>query len=212
MTLLQSNAPRIMQRVLFLVLIIIMGISLLEEYNHLQESRKIQHPLPKEKQTNPMSIGYIEPEQNREATVQPQQEKLVIEDFPKASVVATGYYAGIKSTGKRPGDPAYGITYSGVKVRRDQFSTIAADLTVFPLGTILYIPDYGYGVVADKGSKITGHKIDLYFETVEDVFNLWGKRTVEVYVIKKGNGILTEEMLNQLNRSELTYEMLKQKE
>lgn len=117
-------------------------------------------------------------------------------------VMATGYTAGYESTGKRPDHPQYGITYSGVKVRRDKdtVSTIAADLKVFPLGTILYIPGYGYGVVADKGSAIKGHKIDLYFKTTKQVFKEWGKKEVEVQIIRKGNGKLTEAMLNELGK------------
>ncbi|MNO29429.1 Cell wall-binding protein YocH precursor [compost metagenome] len=118
-------------------------------------------------------------------------------------VMATGYTAGYESTGKRPNHPQYGITYSGVKVRRDKntVSTIAADLKVFPLGTILYIPGYGYGVVADKGSAIKGHKIDLYFKTTKQVFKEWGKKEVEVQVIRKGNGKLTEAMLKELGKA-----------
>ena len=119
--------------------------------------------------------------------------------YPKVRVVATGYYAGYESTGKNPSHPSYGITYSGVKVRRDDYSTIAADLRVFPLGTILYIPGYGYGVVADKGGAIRGHKIDLYFETKQDVFSQWGKKSVDVYIVKKGEGKVTEAFLNNLN-------------
>lgn len=120
------------------------------------------------------------------------------------NVTATGYYAGQESTGKNPGDPAYGITYSGVKVRRveEGFSTIAADPSVFPIGTVMYIPGYGYGVVADTGSAIKGHIIDLYFNTKDEVYSEWGKKNVEVYVIKRGNGTVTEGMMDQLNANE----------
>lgn len=69
-------------------------------------------------------------------------------------MTATGYTAGAESTGKSPGHPQYGITYSGVKVKRDLYSTVAADPSVFPIGTILFIPNYGYRVVADTGSKL----------------------------------------------------------
>ncbi|MCM3080830.1 MULTISPECIES: 3D domain-containing protein [Brevibacillus] len=124
----------------------------------------------------------------------------MLDQYPKVRVVATGYYAGVESTGKDPSHPSYGITYSGVKVRRDDYSTIAADLRVFPLGTILYIPGYGYGVVADKGGAIRGNKIDLYFETKQDVYKLWGKKSVDVYVVKKGEGKVTEAFLNSLNQ------------
>jgi 3D (Asp-Asp-Asp) domain-containing protein len=122
--------------------------------------------------------------------------------FPVKKVVATGYTAGYESTGKHPEHPQYGITYSGVKVRRDLYSTIAADKNVFPLGTVLYIPNYGYGVVADTGSAIKGNKIDLYFETVEDVYQLWGKQKLEVYVIKKGDGSISESVLDRFNDDE----------
>ncbi|AZK49148.1 hypothetical protein EIM92_20105 [Paenibacillus lentus] len=130
-------------------------------------------------------------------------EKATSATFETVKVVATGYTAGYESTGKRPNHPGYGITYSGVKVRRDKdtISTIAADLKVFPLGTILYIPGYGYGVVADKGSAIKGNKIDLYFKTTKQVFKEWGKKEVEVQVIRKGSGKLTEEMFNELGKA-----------
>jgi 3D (Asp-Asp-Asp) domain-containing protein len=122
--------------------------------------------------------------------------------YPTKTVIATGYTAGVESTGKTPDHPQYGITYSGVKVKRDLYSTIAADLNVFPIGTILFIPGYGYGVVADKGSAIKGDRIDLYYNTVEDVYKYWGKKTVDVYIVKKGDGTLSEEELISLNENE----------
>lgn len=97
-------------------------------------------------------------------------------DYPKQKVVATGYTAGVESTGKTKEHHAYGITYSGVKVKRDLYSTVAADPSVFPIGTVLFIPNYGYGVVADTGKAIKGHKLDLYYETVDDVYREWGKK------------------------------------
>ncbi|MCJ8009455.1 3D domain-containing protein [Lederbergia wuyishanensis] len=130
--------------------------------------------------------------------------------YPTVKVTATGYTAGVESTGKNPGHPQYGITYSGVKVKRDLYSTIAADINVFPLGTILYIPDYGYGVVADTGSAIKGNTIDLYYETVEQVYKEWGKRKLDVYIIQKGNGTLTEKDLVALNENE-TMQVFRQR-
>lgn len=122
--------------------------------------------------------------------------------YPSVEVVATGYTAGYESTGKTEGHPQYGITFSGVKVKRDLYSTVAADPNVFPIGTILFIPGYGFGVVADTGSAIKGKKIDLYYETVEEVYEQWGKKSIEVYVIEEGNGNLTDEDLYHLNEDE----------
>ncbi len=121
--------------------------------------------------------------------------------YKTVEVVATGYSAGVESTGKSPGHPEYGITYSGVKVKRSVLSTIAADLNVFPLGTILFIPGYGYGIVADIGSAIKGNKLDLYFETKDDVYRQWGKKKVNVFVIQQGKGKVNEAMLDEWNKA-----------
>lgn len=117
------------------------------------------------------------------------------------SVLATGYTAGIESTGKKPGHRLYGITRSGVKVRRGEVSTIAADTKVMPIGTIVYVPGYGYGVVADTGSKIKGRRIDLYFDTTKQVYKEWGKKQVTVQVLRLGSGKLDQSTLNRMNQA-----------
>lgn len=137
-----------------------------------------------------------------ESTDVPLEEAIDWSKYPSERVVATGYTAGVESTGKNPDHPSYGITYSGVQVKRDLYSTIAADTSVYPIGTVLFIPDYGYGVVADTGSAIKGHKIDLYYETVKDVYSKWGKKEVEVFIVKKGTGKLSEEELTRLNEND----------
>lgn len=119
-----------------------------------------------------------------------------MQQYKSVEITATGYYAGKESTGKSPGDPEYGITFSGMSVKRDKdgISTIAADPKVFPIGTVLFIPGYGYGIVADTGSGIRGKKIDLYYETKEQVYQEWGKKDVTVYIVKTGPGKLTKEI------------------
>src|SRR5699024_7938143 len=138
--------------------------------NH-EVTKDITSSAPKKKQ-----VALKEKELNREAKRQTyiSSEEVEIEEtldefiegeqYPSKTVIATGYTAGAESTGKTPDHPQYGITFSGVNVKRDLYSTIAADVDVFPIGTVLYIPNYGYGVVADTGSAIKGNKIDLYYE------------------------------------------------
>ena len=95
-------------------------------------------------------------------------------------MVATAYTAGPESTGKSPGMPGYGITYSGMRVRP---GVVAVDPRVIPLGTYLYVEGYGYSIAADTGgSAISGNRIDLYMERLADAYN-WGRRTVKVYVL-----------------------------
>lgn len=166
----------------------------IDEIRQLQiENRKNQISTINQNETRSISVI-----RSKQAVMVSKMEK----QYEKITVVATGYTAGVESTGKDISHPEYGITYSGVKVRRNPegISTIAADLKVFPLGTILYIDGYGYGIVADKGSAIKGNRIDLYFETVQDVYDQWGKKRVDVYVIKRGNGKVTEKVLEQYDR------------
>ncbi|MGE8080701.1 3D domain-containing protein [Peribacillus loiseleuriae] len=139
--------------------------------------------------------------QATEETGAPQtlDDTINFSQYPVKTMIATGYTAGYESTGKKPGHPLYGITYSGVKVKRDVYSTIAADPNVFPIGTVLWIPGYGYGVVADTGSAIKGNKLDLYYDTVQEVYENWGKKTLDVYIVKEGEGVLTEDTLTLLN-------------
>lgn len=129
------------------------------------------------------------------------EDTLNLKELEKVNVTATGYTAGVESTGKTPSNPSYGLTSSGVKVKRDLYSTIAADTKIFPFGTILYIPDYGFGVVADRGGAVKGNKIDLYFDTVADVYAQWGKKQLDIYLVKRGSGNLDEETLKNLNEA-----------
>ncbi len=98
---------------------------------------------------------------------------------------ATSYTASYEDTGKNPGDPGFGITYTGVVAKR---GIIAVDPKVIPLGTRVYVEvpgkaaDYGYAVAADIGSAIKGNKIDVYLDTSKEV-STWGVKKVKVYIL-----------------------------
>lgn len=99
---------------------------------------------------------------------------------------ATSYTASFKDTGKNPGEPGFGITATGTKVRK---GIIAVDPKVIPLGTRVYVEvpgkaaDYGYAVAADTGSAIKGNKIDVYLDSNSAV-EAWGVKKVRVYILK----------------------------
>lgn len=114
------------------------------------------------------------------------EEGIELLKYPKHEVLATGYTAGYESTGKYPESPSYGITYSGVKVKRDVFSTIAADLAVFPLGTILWIPGYGYGVVADKGAQSKGITLTSIMKRCRMCMIIGVRKPLRYMLCKKG--------------------------
>ena len=95
------------------------------------------------------------------------------------TMLATAYDPGPASTGKRPGDPGYGVTATGM---RAGYGVVAVDPRVIPFYTRLFIPGYGYAVAADTGGAIVGHRIDLGFTTYGEAIH-WGRRTVPVYVL-----------------------------
>lgn len=98
---------------------------------------------------------------------------------------ATAYTADFASTGKRPGDRGYGKTATGTTARRNPsgYSSIAVDPKVIPLGTKLYIEGYGYGIAEDTGGAIKGNIIDVFFNSNSECIR-WGRRTVNVYILK----------------------------
>jgi 3D (Asp-Asp-Asp) domain-containing protein len=71
-----------------------------------------------------------------------------------------------------------GITSSGAMTRP---GTIAADTSIYPYGTVMHIPGYGYGRVEDTGGAIKGHHIDLYRPN-HWFARHWGVRTKKVRI------------------------------
>ncbi len=98
---------------------------------------------------------------------------------------ATAYTASLKDTGKAPGHPLFGITATGIKVKK---GIIAVDPRVIPLYTRVYVeipgstPDYGYAIAADVGGAIKGNKIDLYYDS-QDYVDRFGVKKVKVYIL-----------------------------
>ena len=90
----------------------------------------------------------------------------------------------VVAAGRGKGKPkAVGVTASGTKARP---GTIAADTRHYPMGTVMYVEGYGYGVVEDRGGKIKGrHHIDLFFPTHAEA-KKWGRKKQSVVVWPAG--------------------------
>ena len=83
------------------------------------------------------------------------------------------------ATAYHPSDgDGQGITATGT---RAGYGTIAVDPRVIPLGSTVYIPNYGAAVAADTGGAIQGNRVDLCMESFEECYN-FGVRNVEVYL------------------------------
>lgn len=72
-----------------------------------------------------------------------------------------------------------GRTATNTPVRR---GVCAADWDRYPPGTWFLVPDYGPCRVEDRGSRIRGRQVDLYFEDGPAAVQ-WGRRTVRALVI-----------------------------
>lgn len=95
----------------------------------------------------------------------------------------TAYGPGYISTGKRPGDPGYGITASG-KVAKPRH-TIAVDPGLIPLGSRVFIKGVGYRVAEDVGGAIKGRHIDVFFSNDDEAVLFGVKQHVKVYLLAK---------------------------
>jgi 3D (Asp-Asp-Asp) domain-containing protein len=84
---------------------------------------------------------------------------------------ATGYPANVCGTGR---------TCTG---RRAAFGCIAVDPRVIPLGTLMYVEGYGFGLACDRGSAIKGNRIDLCFASTR-MADEYGRKNVKVHILK----------------------------
>lgn len=72
----------------------------------------------------------------------------------------------------------HGITSSGAKVQPGV--TVAADTSILPYGTVVYIEGVGLRVVQDTGSAVVGNKLDVAVSTHAEALSWsgWGSRRV----------------------------------
>ena len=61
-----------------------------------------------------------------------------------------------------------GTTATGLTTHK---GIIATDPSVFPMGTRMYVPGYGYGKAEDTGGKIIGHHIDVWMPSCYAAFH-----------------------------------------
>ena len=71
--------------------------------------------------------------------------------------------------------------YNGERLREGH---IAADLTVLPLNTKIYIPELNrICTVVDKGSAIKNNKIDIFMNSRQKAMQ-WGIKNITIYVLE----------------------------
>jgi 3D (Asp-Asp-Asp) domain-containing protein len=73
------------------------------------------------------------------------------------------------------------VTATGTK---PSIGTVAADSSIIPSGTEMFIEGYGFGIVEDTGSSIVGNKIDVFHPSREWCYE-WGRRKVKVKIYER---------------------------
>lgn len=76
----------------------------------------------------------------------------------------------------------HGITASGQPIQAGV--TVAADTSIFPYGTVLYIEGVGIRIVQDKGAAIQGKHLDVAVDTHENAEKWNGCGNHRVWVLK----------------------------
>lgn len=76
-----------------------------------------------------------------------------------------------------------GTTSNGTNLKEIPYAkVIAVDPEVIPMGSVVYVPGYGYAVAADTGGGINGNEIDVYMQNYSDAIN-WGRKNVNITII-----------------------------
>ncbi|MCF8565384.1 3D domain-containing protein [Alicyclobacillus tolerans] len=106
----------------------------------------------------------------------------VIGDF-----VLTAYSLDEHSTGKTPGSPGFGITYSGTRAKVNR--TVAVDPRVIPIGTPIYIEGLGWRLAEDTGGAVKGRHIDVLLNSEREAYRFGVKRHIRVYSVFPGESL-----------------------
>lgn len=132
---------------------------------------------------------------SRSSEQRENMDDIIKNSIKNLQMVATAYDLSVKSCGKSPSHPAYGITKTGTRATIGR--TIAVDPKIIPLKSKVYIefPDAyknlnGIYIAEDTGSKIKGNKIDIFFGedapgdlTVNKLARKFGLQHVNVYIL-----------------------------
>lgn len=117
------------------------------------------------------SVKLIKEEKSIDSTTETTTSDNTLDYLDSFSMESTAYTGG-------------SLTATGIAPVRaeDGLSTIAVDPSVIPLGSLVYIPDYGFAIAADTGGSINGNIVDLYLNSHDECIN-WGRRNISLYLI-----------------------------
>jgi 3D (Asp-Asp-Asp) domain-containing protein len=134
-------------------------------------------------ESHPQETGEMALPQPKEHTVKGTEPTKAPVKRPKTETyIVTWYTAGVESTGKSTGDPAYGITASGTQAAEGRTAACPSSL---PFGTRINIEGVGVRTCEDRGGAIGSGRLDVYVESVSEAIQ-HGRQSVKVEIITEG--------------------------
>lgn len=168
-------------------LVIILGLICLLQHSEIKAYQQaVRNMIDQTAMSEPVSVD--KPVKVCDAGPSEQVDSMVMIEptEPEIQAISLGmfdcyaYYAGYESTGKNPGDPAYGITYSGTVATAGR--TVAVDPNVIPLGSLILVDGVPY-IAEDTGDQyIQGNAIDIYFDSYDQAVQ-HGVQRHEVWLV-----------------------------
>jgi 3D (Asp-Asp-Asp) domain-containing protein len=125
------------------------------------------------RQLKPMDIALIHFESIRRHSIKSAVT-------PIGEFTLTAYSLSRASTGKVPGMPGFGITYSGTKAK--VMRTVAVDPRIIPIGTPIFIEGIGWRLAEDTGGAVKGRHIDVLLNSHEEAIRFGVRRHIRVYL------------------------------
>ncbi|SFJ88929.1 MULTISPECIES: 3D domain-containing protein [unclassified Bacillus (in: firmicutes)] len=97
-------------------------------------------------------------------------------------VEATAYTNDPSENGKQPGEHVYSAWGHYDLTANPNMKLIAVDPRVIPLGSRVWVQNYGEAIAADTGGAIKGYRIDVFVPD-KGASSSWGRRQVRVIIL-----------------------------
>lgn len=115
-----------------------------------------------------------------------QKEPYLVTEYKEIEKKVEWFY--FIATGYSKNDTSQGTTGVTATGKTADEGMIAVDPAIIPLGTTVEIKDVGFFIADDRGGKIKGNRIDIFFDSKEEAKD-FGKKGVWIRFLDGGNGI-----------------------
>lgn len=113
-------------------------------------------------------------------TTEPEEEWI---EFTATAYCSCEKCCGVWATRRPVDENGNPIVYGATGIILQQGVSVAADTSIYPMGTQLEIEGMGTYTVQDRGGAIKNNRLDIYFDNHEEA-RVFGVQTIQVRVAK----------------------------